>query len=400
MKKIICIVLILTLFCGCTATSDSQSESEMNLLLNEKFDTEEELPAYDMQNQYARFRVACESEKGYYFKTDRSSFLYFYDKESEVVGKLCGRLECSHDSPSCNAYIFDRCGICYYENKIYFRELDEKLRPILYAMDPDGTNLHKIQILKSDLDGTNPMMRIHRGYIYTAVIKNEVKDGENSSRVIVQREILGQEGAQPVVIYEEKLETSGYIDFYLQAEGNRLYLLIYNQNTNSEARLTVYVYDTKTGKLDVVGEETYKDVFVSDFLVQGHTAYIALYKGEDIGYLLSCDLKEKKMGELTQISLGNEFLTPHLLKDIVIGYKGITDPAYYIADLEGKLIRQGKLPKVEGQEEASVALMGQLDEGILFLLSSFTGNPYVETLILVPLDENEEVRILWQGESV
>ena len=60
MKRIICIVLLLSIFCGCTATPDSQPGSEVNLLLDEKFDTEEKLPAYDMQNQYMRFRVACE----------------------------------------------------------------------------------------------------------------------------------------------------------------------------------------------------------------------------------------------------------------------------------------------------------------------------------------------------
>ena len=44
------------------------------------------------------------------------------------------------------------------------------------------------------------MMRIHRGYVYTAVI-----DGQESSRIIVQQEVLGQESEEMVVVYEEAL---------------------------------------------------------------------------------------------------------------------------------------------------------------------------------------------------
>lgn len=402
MKRIICIVLLLSVFCGCTATPDSQPESEVNLLLDEKFDTEEKLPAYDMQNQYMRFRTACESEETYYFRPKRGTFIYFYDKKSGKADVLCGRPECSHDSQDCNAYGRNRCGICYYENKIYFLK-DERLQSVLYAVDPDGTNLCKIQVLKSDMNGTNPMMRMHRGYIYTAVIKHEVTEGENSTRVIVQREILGQEGAEPAVVYEEVLENSEYgIDFYLQAEGNTLYILINKQNVDTDpgTLLAIHAYDMKTGRLDTVGEGTYKDVFVSDYLVQEDTAYITLYDWAGSNYLLSCDLEEGKMGELTEIPMEDTTLFPGLQEDVVVGYKGATKPAYYITDFEGTLIRQGELPKVEGQEEAAVALMGRLDEGILFTLSSHAGEPSVETLVLVPLDEKEEIQILWRGESV
>ena len=88
------------------------------------------------------------------------------------------------------------------------------------------------------------------------------------------------------------------------------------------------------------------------------------------------------------------------MRRTLIGYKGTTKPAYYIADFEGTLIRQGELPKVEGQERVIAALMGQLDDGILFMLSSNEGEPKVETLVLVPLDEKEEIQILWQGETI
>ena len=112
-----CLMLLLMLIgvAGCSTTTNLQNE---NYLLDEKFDTEAYLPGYDMQNSYARYKVACETEEAYYFKPDQDVFLYFYDKESGLSGKLCGRPECPHDSPACNAYLDVRFGISYYDGKI------------------------------------------------------------------------------------------------------------------------------------------------------------------------------------------------------------------------------------------------------------------------------------------
>lgn len=46
-----------------------------NYLLDEKFQTETYLSSYDMQNVYARFKIACESENAYYFKSEQSHFI-------------------------------------------------------------------------------------------------------------------------------------------------------------------------------------------------------------------------------------------------------------------------------------------------------------------------------------
>ncbi len=205
MKKLVSIIIIVCATIGCVACTSTESASGGgNYLLDEKFQTETYLSSYDMQNAYARFKIACESENAYYFKPEQSHFIYFYDKETGVVDKLCGRPECSHDTADCNAYLDEQLGICCYNQKIYFTKQD-KMRSVLYAMNEDGTDLERVQELQSDMNGWNPMMRIHREYVYTAVIKNEVIDGQESSRVIVQQEILGQESGETVVVYEEAL---------------------------------------------------------------------------------------------------------------------------------------------------------------------------------------------------
>ena len=247
------------------------------------------------------------------------------------------------------------------------------------------------------------MMRIHREYVYTAVIKNEVIDGQESSRVIVQQEILGQESGETVVVYEEALVQSDYgIDFYIQAQGNTLYLLINQQNVDTDPGtiLTIYAYDTRTRTMDTVAEGTYPNVFVTDFMIQEDTAYITLNGNHQQNYLLSCDLQNEMIGSLQEISMDGGSYTPALQRDVIVGYRGTSDPAYFIGDLEGNLIRQGNLPQAEGQEETIAVLMGRLDDGILFTLSSSFGEQNKETLLLVPLDPTQEVETLWEEEVV
>ena len=86
-----------------------------------------------------------------------------------------------------------------------------------------------------------------------------------------------------------------------------------------------------------------------------------------------------------------------LQEGVVIGYQGAGEPSYYLTDWEGNLLRQGDLPLLEGQTEVYVSVMGNLDDGVLFLLSTYQEESIAEALLLVPLDPAEEPETLWQG---
>lgn len=394
-----CLMLLLMLIgvAGCSTTTNLQNE---NYLLDEKFDTEAYLPGYDMQNSYARYKVACETEEAYYFKPDQDVFLYFYDKESGLSGKLCGRPECPHDSPACNAYLDVRFGISYYDGKIYFVK-SENARLALYAMDTDGNQLQKVQELKSDMNGINPLVRIHRGYIYTAVVKSEVNEGKDMYRLIVQQEVLGQEEGETVIVYQESVSSAEFgLDFYLQAQGNTLYLLVNKQNASSlQTEFSLHAYDSRTRHQEEVVQGMYQGKFTSDFILEDHKGYIALYTIEDDGkyYVQEIDIPGKRLSELTEISTGDPMLSLGLQEGVVIGYQGAGEPSYYLTDWEGNLLRQGDLPLLEGQTEVYVSVMGNLDDGVLFLLSTYQEESIAEALLLVPLDPAEEPETLWQG---
>ena len=96
-------------------------------VLDPKFDTEEYLPQFDMQNEFSTWNPLCETEEQIYaIFPALSPFIYYYDKAAQVSGILCGRPECIHQDSSCNAYTMGTGGICLYEDRLWFIESDAK----------------------------------------------------------------------------------------------------------------------------------------------------------------------------------------------------------------------------------------------------------------------------------
>ena len=90
-----------------------------------KFRTDEKLPDYDMQNEFAGMSVICESPEAYYFQPTTSHFIWYCDKETGASGKLCGRPECTHEGKDCNAYSIAISGLNYYDQALYWGSSDD-----------------------------------------------------------------------------------------------------------------------------------------------------------------------------------------------------------------------------------------------------------------------------------
>ena len=85
------------------------------------------------------------SPTGIYFfdKTDGDEkFIVYADNGSDTFIKLCGRPDCTHSTPDCNAYVFSGCALSYYGGYLYAASgnggRSEECK--LIRMDPDGSN--------------------------------------------------------------------------------------------------------------------------------------------------------------------------------------------------------------------------------------------------------------------
>lgn len=68
------------------------------------------------------------------------SYVLYSDYGSDTVIKLCGRADCDHNNPDCNAYINWGKNIYYYEGYIYAVSGDSDAGCSLLRMDMDGGN--------------------------------------------------------------------------------------------------------------------------------------------------------------------------------------------------------------------------------------------------------------------
>ena len=111
------ICMLMVFLSGCQ-TPEREDSAETFALTEEEalFMTDGYLSDYDAQNQFSRYKDAAIVRDTIFFKC--GSILYFFDMQTERAAPLCGKPECTHTGSTCNAYFWDLCGFCYYNEKL------------------------------------------------------------------------------------------------------------------------------------------------------------------------------------------------------------------------------------------------------------------------------------------
>ena len=85
------------------------------------------------------------SPSGIYFMQEAlegfDTYIWYVDHGSNQMIKLCGRADCMHDSPDCNAYVYDGRFLSYYGG-------------YLYAVSGGGSD-RECKLIRMNVDGTN-----------------------------------------------------------------------------------------------------------------------------------------------------------------------------------------------------------------------------------------------------
>ena len=79
----------------------------------------------------------------YFFFTDnKETYIVYSDAGSDTIIKLCGRPECTHNTPDCNAYVYDGGALSYYGGYLYAISGNDPFKEMctLIRIDPDGAN--------------------------------------------------------------------------------------------------------------------------------------------------------------------------------------------------------------------------------------------------------------------
>ncbi len=406
MRRYMMIIFLFTfLVGGCQSSERKDSISGETSLFEETADnlfmTEEYLPDYDAQNQFSRYKDAAIVDNIIYFKCGTN--MCFYDMNTETASFLCDKPECTHSTGSCNAYFQDLCGFCYYNQKIYWVEKNEN-HYYLVSMNLDGSDHTRVQELPEPFMfyEYSAAMRIHRGYVYMAEVLNEVEIGQSYNRLVLARVKLGEEKSEPETIIDKKGDAITGYDFYMNFWGNTMYFLERDYITEGNNRGIVsmlYTYDIHTTEAEKISKEFYASETPSDLLVTEDGIFVSMYYYEDSSEnrfydkrVLQFNLESEEWMELAEIPF-LETGDPMLLENNLLAASwGWDTPRSLIADYEGNIIRTCNFPLSETQTNVSVYPLIATEEYVIFDLKPIGEG--TESIILVPLDPEEELQIL------
>lgn len=237
----------------------------------------------------------CEGGDGYYFQ--KSSFVYFIDKQTKATTILCAKPDCLHSDNTCNAWINGQ-SLSYANNKLYYENGDSVLENgsyidygwRLYSMDADGTNRSVSQALEYTPGGdgspykTTPI--IHRGNVYFTYkgVVYSVPLGEDiDNAVAIWGEETGDSNGAVVVVDPNSLQ------YTLWADGDYLYFMVNLKQSNGTYKDTLFAYHTverevtqvwQTPDASDVGEWETTGVSVSQWYVTDGFIYFYLSGGD------------------------------------------------------------------------------------------------------------------------
>ena len=184
----------------------------------------------------------CETETGWYFQYN--GLLYYIDKESVKTTVLCGKPDCKHADPTCNAWV-NTSSLNYSDGKVFFDNSDNDNGAsglmTLFSMNTDGTSRKDVQALQQQKQSDwKPCEAIvHRGVVYF-----------NYAGAVYMAP-LGSDVSKATKLYGEvKNKESGTVDngdgiyWKFSAEGDKIYFMGNINQKDGTQKDTLFCYDT------------------------------------------------------------------------------------------------------------------------------------------------------------
>lgn len=385
MRKILLAILFVS-FCfsiGACSSSDP--------LLEQQFHTDVYLPSYDMQNSFGLLSATCETEEAYYFSSIYGQYIWYANKETGEYGKLCGNPQCKHAGASCNAYMITppMSGLSLYEERIYWASTPTVGSSdfYLFSMNLDGTDRRQEQKLPGLVHGGNPMMRVHRGYVYTAVLISDVENGIPIETLRITQAILGKEDSAKTIF--EHTHEGGPIGYEMQLYGNVLYFLY-----SYEAQSTLYAYSIEDNSLKNLYEEQDINRYAENLWVDESGVYW-LESELDAGRytIMKYDSQEETAQSIhsiegTSITMGGQKLVQR--------YSVEQGTFCWIGTYDGTTLREDEILVTEQPEKPGCNEISITADCVLFQLMWQEGMETVGALVRVPFDVSEEAQVLCQ----
>lgn len=192
----------------------------------------------------------CETETGWYFQYN--GLLYYIDKESVKTTVLCGKPDCKHADPTCNAWV-NTSSLNYSDGKVFFDNADNDNGAsglmTLFSMNTDGTSRKDVQALQQQKQHEwKPCEAIiHRGVVYfnyAGAVYMAPLGSDMSKATKLFGEVKNTE--------DGVANTGDGIYWKFSAEGDKIYFMGNITQSDRMQKDTLFCYDTQTKEVKQV----------------------------------------------------------------------------------------------------------------------------------------------------
>lgn len=192
----------------------------------------------------------CETETGWYFQYNY--LLYYIDKKSVKTTVLCGKPDCKHADPTCNAWV-NTSSLNYSDGKVFFDNSDNDNGAsglmTLFSMNTDGTSRRDVQALQQQKQHEwKPCETIiHRGVVYfnyAGTVYMAPLGSDMSKATKLFGEVKNTE--------DGVANTGDGIYWKFSAEDNKIYFMGNITQSDRTQKDTLFCYDTNTKEVKQV----------------------------------------------------------------------------------------------------------------------------------------------------
>ena len=374
----------------------------------------------DARLSHTGWHCLAETEDAYYAVQMYSHFVTVYDKATGEAYALCGRPECSHDDPLCDAYVNTSAEfLTVYRGRLYWLGHDPMYRyrrdvPYdlsVWSMDLDGTNRTKVKDLPEEVwRGAIYDMYVHRGYVFLEQKNQTVTDGAPGMELIVYQAPLDRDGPFTALVYR-KTESG---DNQIKPVGDWLYVLTWDRLTSE--RPFHYTYRLSRFRLTDGQEEallTWEDTHFTAYSMYGlyvdrnENVYLCGYDNS-VGETGGCGLVYRVTGGRAEKIM--DFADPEVLfqipmptEDLIVAQTRTDDGKHlvWLRDMEGNTLYKGawepRYRRTGAGEELRFTLFfigGERDYYLAFCLDMDTDGKYFLRFDVTPEGLTETV--LWK----
>ncbi len=325
--------------------------------------TEEPALNYKADNRFNDCMACVAETDSMFLFSDESNFLYYYDKEADQSGVLCGKPDCTHDKWTSNG----DCNGCFYKGAL--KNCLSVSGDRFYIVCSSGTNY---ALYSAKLDGSDRKLErtvslpeytaaqsfyYFKGVLYTLAITNVVDAGEPQNQVrLISDEI--KSGEQTIIADRTYGPDRYFPSAFVRFTEDSVFFMI-SDTTFCE----IYKYDLAAKELvtilsgnDIPGVAGFWITDEGEIYLSTQNGTAAINRLED-GVI-------KPVFEFSEE--GMTYYAPYLSDGIgcSVGVDENNDSFLWVVDLAGETLYKGPFPRDYAAQELGVDPIDILFGGI------------------------------------